>query len=110
TLGNAYEQTQHEQLSSKLGFSPQWIAAVVGRGDLGVLSEESRTALALATSVVAGYGRGAAADLARAVDVLGEDTAVGVLLTVGRYVAHAVVANTLELRPPVASVLPAAAS
>ncbi|MGH9055636.1 MAG: carboxymuconolactone decarboxylase family protein [Acidimicrobiales bacterium] len=109
TLGNAYEQTQHEQLSSKLGFSPEWIAAAVGRGDPSVLSEESRTARALAASVVDGYGRGAASELAGAVDVLGEDTAVGVLLTVGRYVAHAVVANTLELQAPVPSVLPVAA-
>ena len=39
---------------------------------------------------------------------LGEEVAVGVLLTVGRYVAHAVVSNTLELRPPVEGVLPPA--
>src|SRR5579884_2613874 len=29
TLGNAYEQAQHEQLSSKLGFSDEWIAAAI---------------------------------------------------------------------------------
>ncbi|MGH9095100.1 MAG: hypothetical protein ACRDXE_08060, partial [Acidimicrobiales bacterium] len=73
------------------------------------LSEFARTARQLAASIVSGYGRGAADDLARAVDVLGEEYAVGVLLTVGRYVAHAVVSNTLELQAPVAGVVGAAA-
>ena len=108
TLDNAYEQTQHEQLSAKLGFSREWITAAVGKGDPEVLGEAARAARALAASVVAGYGRGAAPDLAHAVSVLGEDQAVGVLLTVGRYVAHAVVSNTLELRAPVPSVISAA--
>lgn len=108
TLGNAYEQSQHEQLSSKQGFSNEWIAAAVGRGDESVLSDAARTARALAAGVVAGYGRGAADLLDDAVRQLGEEIAVGVLLTVGRYVAHAVVSNTLELRAPVPSVLDAA--
>ena len=64
-----------------------------------------RAARQLAASVVQGYGRGAAGDLAHAVDVLGEEHAVGVLLTVGRYIAHAVISNTLELKAPVASVV-----
>lgn len=106
TLGNGYEQAQHEQLSSKLGFSDEWILAAVGRGDLSVLSEEARAARALAASVVAGYGRGASGELAKAVSLLGEEKAVGVLLTIGRYVAHAAVSNTLELQPPVAFVVP----
>lgn len=105
TLDNEYERTQHEQLSSKQGFSNEWIAAAVGRGDPGVLSEAARAARDLAASMVAGYGRGSAPVLAEAVKVLGEEHAVGVLLTVGRYVAHAVVSNTLELRAPVPSVL-----
>ncbi len=104
-LDNAYEQTQHEQLSSKLGFSRAWIEAAAGRGDDAPLSEAARTARDLAVDVVAGYGRGAAGALGRAVDVLGEQQAVAVLLTVGRYVAHAVVSNTLQLRAPVAPIV-----
>lgn len=110
TLGNAYEQAQHEQLSSKLGFSDEWIAAAIGRGDESALSEPARVARSLALRVVETYGRGAAGDLASAVDVLGEEVAVGVLLTVGRYVAHAVISNTLELKAPVDTVIPAAES
>lgn len=104
-LGNAYEQVQHERLAATQGFSVEWIAAVVGDGDPSALSEEARAARQLALAVVEGYGHGAAGELARAVDVLGEAHAVGVLLTVGRYVAHAVIANTLELAAPVEGVL-----
>lgn len=104
-LDNEYEQAQHERLSSKLGFSDAWIEAAIGRRDADPLSEPAKAARQLATAIVNGYGRGAAADLARAVDVLGEEHAVGVLLTVGRYVAHAVISNTLELRAPVAGVV-----
>ncbi|HET9078739.1 MAG TPA: carboxymuconolactone decarboxylase family protein [Acidimicrobiales bacterium] len=108
TLGNGYEQAQHERLASKLGFPDEWIAAAIGRGDESVMSEAARAARSLALTMVAGYGRDAAGELSRTVDVLGEEVAVGVLLTVGRYVAHAVIANTLELAPPVKTVVPAA--
>lgn len=107
TLGNSYEQTQHERLAATLGFSVGWIAAAVGTGDPAELSEGAKAARTLALAIVDGYGGGAAEELARTVDVLGEERAVGVLLTVGRYVAHAVVANTLELAAPVEGVLPA---
>lgn len=104
-LGNPYEQVQHERLAASLGFPVEWIAAAVGRGEPSELSEEAKAARRLALAVVEGYGHGAAAALASSVDALGEERAVGVLLTVGRYVAHAVIANTLELAPPVEGVL-----
>ncbi|MGH9108471.1 MAG: hypothetical protein ACRDY3_03225 [Acidimicrobiales bacterium] len=106
-LDNAYEQSQHERRAVALGLPVSWVEAAVGRGDLGELSEAARAARRLAVAVVEGCGRGAAAELARAVDVLGEADAVGVLLTVGRYVAHAVVSNTLELAAPVEGVVAA---
>ncbi len=110
TLDNDYEQAQHERLSSTYGFSTEWIEAAIGQGDLSVLSDAAAAARQLAASIVAGYGRGAAPDLAHAVDVLGEEQAVGVLLTVCRYVGHAVVSNTLELQAPVERVVGAGAA
>lgn len=104
TLHNAYEQAQHERLASKLGFSVEWILAAVGEGDESMLSEEARAARRLALSMLAGFGRGSSGELSKLVDLVGEVTAVGVLLTVGRYVAHAVVSNTLELKAPVEGV------
>ena len=106
-LGNDYERTQHERLSGALGFPVAWIAAATGRGDPAELGEAAQAARRLALAVVADYGRGAADELARTVDILGEERAVGVLLTVGRYVAHAAVANTLELAAPVQGVVDA---
>lgn len=104
-LDNAYERSQHERLAVALGFSVHWVEAALGHGDPSELSEAAHAARQLAVAAVESHGRGAAGALARAVDVLGEDTAVAVLLTVGRYVAHAVVANTLELVAPVAGVV-----
>ena len=109
-LGNAYEQSQHERLAQTLGFPVAWIAAAAGRGDPSALSANARAARQLALAVVGRYGHGAGPELERAVDTLGQEAAVGVLLTVGRYVAHAVVANTLELAAPVEGVLPAIAA
>jgi alkylhydroperoxidase family enzyme len=106
-LGNAYEQVQHERLAATQGFSVEWIAAALGHGEPSPLSDEARVARRLALAIVDGYGHHAAAELERAVDVLGEEQAVGVLLTVGRYVAHAVIANTLHLAAPVDGVLTA---
>lgn len=105
SLNNAYEQSQHEQLAKKQGFPIEWIEAAVGVGKEADLGEAATAARRLALAMVSNYGRGAAGELEAAVDVLGEDTAVGVLLTVGRYVAHAVVSNALELRAPVEKVV-----
>lgn len=104
-LGNAYEQSQHERLAAALGFPVGWIEAAIGRGDPGELSAEARSARELALAVLADHGRGAAPALDDAVGVLGEERAVGVLLTIARYVAHAVVSNTLELEAPVRGVV-----
>lgn len=103
SLENRYERHQHEHLAAKLGFSHAWIEAAIGHGDVGELGEGARVARRLAIAILEDHGHGAAEALARAVEVLGEDEAVAVLLTVGRYVAHAVVSNALELRPPVES-------
>jgi alkylhydroperoxidase family enzyme len=104
TLDNEYERVQHERLASSLGFSVAWIEAAIGRGEVSSLSESARVARELAITMASGHGRNAAAQLGRAVDVLGEEHAVGVLFTVGRYIAHAAISNTLQLKAPVTGV------
>lgn len=54
-----------------------------------------------ALAVAAMSGRAARAELSAVVARLGQATAVGVLLLLGRYVAHAMVARVLGLGPPV---------
>jgi len=106
-LGNDYERSQHEQLARTLGFSDTWIAAAEGKADPAPLGEGAQLARDLALAVLGTMGRGAGDAMERLIAVVGEAPAVGVLLTVGRYVAHAVVANTLGLQPPVPFVVPA---
>ena len=109
-LGNDYERCQHEQLSVKLGFSREWIAAAAGRGDAGALGEQARCARELVLTLLAHHGHEASAEVSKAVAVLGEQSAVGVLLQAGRYVAHALVSNALAFASPVPSVLDEAES
>src|ERR687885_535251 len=85
-LGNAYERVQHERLSLKLGLGERWVRAVLALDPEAApeLSDAERDAL---------------------VREIGHEQAVGVLMLVGRYVMHALIANCLGLEPPVSSPL-----
>ena len=106
-LGNAYERVQHERLALKLGFTESWVREVLSlkteRG--GELSEAERAAQRLAAAVVERRGHDTTGELEAVVNAVGHAQAVGVLLLVGRYVMHALVANCLALAPPVSSPL-----
>jgi alkylhydroperoxidase family enzyme len=105
-LGNDYERNQHERLARRLGLARAWIAAVNAREPdtaLG-LDETDRAAQRLALAVVRRGGRGVSRELEAVVDRVGATLAVGVLLVIGRYVAHAAFVNALEIRPPVPSI------
>ena len=98
--GNDYERHQHERLSLKLGFGEDWVR---GQG----LDETERAVQALALRLVDGLGRGgsASAETAAVERLLPGADLVAVLLTIGRYVAHAAVVNALGIQPPVPSPL-----
>lgn len=103
-LDNRYERHQHEQLSRKRGYPDAWVRAVVLAEDVaGALTREERAVRGLAESVTDRTGSAVAFE--GVVDLLGEKIAVGLLLLCARYVAHAAVAQALELRPPVSSTL-----
>ena len=105
--GNDYERVQHERLALKLGFTEAWVREVLSlkteRG--GELSEAERAAQRLAVAVVERRGHDTTGELEAVVELVGHVQAVGVLLLVGRYVMHALVANCLALKPPVSSPL-----
>lgn len=105
-LGNDYERCQHERLSVTLGFDLAWIAAAEGRAgsDPTSLSDQARCVRDLVLAVLADRGHGAAAQVEAAVERLGEQQTVAVLLLIGRYVAHGFVSNTVGLTAPVPSV------
>ncbi len=105
-LGNDYERNQHERLALRLGLERVWIAAVNARDPEHAIGLDAtdRAAQALALAIVRRGGRGVARELDAVVECVGAEVAVGVLLVVGRYLAHAAFVNALEIRPPVPSI------
>jgi alkylhydroperoxidase family enzyme len=110
-LGNDYERNQHERLALRLGFERAWIAAVNARDPdardqdgATALDATDRAAQRLALAVVRRGGRDVTRELSDVVERLGAEQAVAVLLVIGRYVAHALFVNALEIRPPVPSI------
>jgi alkylhydroperoxidase family enzyme len=105
-LGNDYERNQHERLARRLGLSREWIAAVSAREpetEPG-LDATDRAVQRLALASVRRGGRGVAGELEAVVARIGAPQAVGVLLVISRYAAHALFVNALEIRPPVPSI------
>lgn len=106
-MGNDYERVQHERLSLKLGFGEEWVRAVLALAPdaPGELSQAERLAQKLTLALVERRGHDTASETDALVEGVGHEQAVGVLMLVGRYMMHALIANCLALEPPVASPL-----
>ena len=104
--GNRYERHQHERLALALGLGEDWVREVLRLepGD-AALDERERRVQALVVAAVASTGGAVDDELAALAEVTDPATVVGVLLTTGRYLAHALVANAFHLEPPVPSPL-----
>jgi alkylhydroperoxidase family enzyme len=105
-LGNDYERNQHERLARRLGLTRTWIAAVNERDPeaAAALAPTDRAVQRLALASVRRGGRGVTPELEAVVALAGAAQAVGILLSISRYAAHALFANALEIRPPVPSI------
>jgi hypothetical protein len=105
--GNAYERVQHERLALKSGLSEAWLRDVErlapdrAESLSDIEKEVQRLALAVATTQGRGAGREAEAVLA----LSDAKTLMGIMLTIGRYLAHSAICNTLGLKAPVPSPL-----
>ena len=106
-MGNDYERVQHERLALKLGFSEAWIREVLSlKAERGSeLSEDERLAQRLVIAVIERQGHDTTTELETVIEAIGHMRAVGVLMLIGRYVMHALIANSLALEPPVTSPL-----
>src|SRR6266850_8073817 len=106
-LNNAYERVQHERLSLKLGFSEAWLREVTSLVTTreGNLSETEIVVQKLALAVVERGGQDTGMELEEVVKAIGHEQGVAVLMLIGRYVMHAMIANSLALKPPVSSPL-----
>jgi alkylhydroperoxidase family enzyme len=104
---NYYEQVQHERLSLKSGLSNDWVMAVkrLDPDQASALSETEKDVQRLALAMARTQGRDAQAELASVSRHLAPALQVAVLLTVGRYIAHSTICNTLKFDAPVTSPL-----
>lgn len=99
--GNDYERVQHERLSHRLGFADEWIAGLVGAAEApDGLTGEQADARELALAVLASDWDRAATHLSALTRRVGQRDAMGILMLVGRYLAHSAVSNTLHLTAP----------
>jgi hypothetical protein len=107
-MGNAYERNQHERLSVRLGFGRDWVAAVNARDPEAQkalpLEEQRVQRLVLEILDSKGKSPGAQALFRDMAAERGPEQATAVLMVIGRYLVHAIVVNTLDLAPPVASI------
>jgi alkylhydroperoxidase family enzyme len=106
-MDNAYERVQHERLSLKKGFGEQWIREVLSlqAEKTQALSAEEALVQRLVIAVLTRKGKNSASELDMVIQAIGPERAIAVLMLIGRYMTHALIVNTLDLTPPVASPL-----
>ncbi len=104
---NDYERVQHERLSLKLGFGEEWTRGVISLkadGSCG-MSEVEILTQKLVLAVIERRGHNANAELEAVIRAVGHQQAIALLMLIGRYVTHALIVNSLNLAPPIASPL-----
>ena len=106
-MRNSYERVQHERLALKLGFGEEWVREVLAleEKDRGRISPEELMVQRFCLAVLRRDGHETGAEFESVIKANGHKDAVAVLMLIGRYVMHALIANSLALEPPVASPL-----
>ncbi len=106
-MDNAYERVQHERLALKLGLSGAWIREVLSlqTSNTSELSELESLVQQLTRGVVERRGHNTNTELEAVIKATGHKQAIALLMLIGRYVMHALIANCLALEPPVSSPL-----
>jgi len=103
--GNDYERHQHERLAVKLGLTKEWVAAIERLGpDTVELTLEQRATQRWVLAVLRDHGRHTEMEVDALVRALGPKMAIAIALMCGRYVAHATIANSFGIQPPVPSI------
>jgi len=106
-MNNSYERVQHERLSLKMGFGEDWLREVLTLKADGQahMSEQEVLVQRLAMAAINRRGHNVTAELEPVVNSIGPAMSIAVLMLVGRYLSHAIIANALNLAPPVPSPL-----
>ena len=105
-LGNDYERNQHERLSLRLGFGRDWVTAVeaLNPESSEFLDGTERILQRYVLDALARHGRDTTDVLEPVIEAIGRHQAVAALMLMGRYVAHALIVNSLCIAPPVPSI------
>ena len=105
-MENAYERNQHERLCEKLGHSRAWIAAInrLRPDEASELSPAERAVQRYIMAALERRGIGVEQELAAMLEHVSPAQAMAIAMLAGRNVCHALVVNTLGLRPPVVSI------
>ena len=105
-MGNDYERNQHERLSIRSGFGREWVAAVnaLDPEKQGSLDAGEQQLQRLVLTMLESKGLDAGEQFEAFVEAVGPETAMAAVMIAGRYVVHALIVNTLQLRPPVPSI------
>jgi alkylhydroperoxidase family enzyme len=106
-MNNSYERVQHERLSLKMGFGEDWLREVLTLKADGQahMTEQEVLVQRLAMAAINRRGHNVTAELEPVVHSIGPAMSIAVLMLVGRYLSHAILANALNLVPPVPSPL-----
>jgi hypothetical protein len=106
-MENDYERHQHERLCLKLGFGEPWVRSVEACAPKTApgLADAERLTQEYTLAAMANNGKGVARQFDALTATVGPDQAMAIIMLIGRYVAHALTVNTLELAPPVPSPL-----
>ena len=99
-MKNDYERIQHERLSRKLGFSEDWIHDVLSLHGQKHLSQQESVVQRFAVAVVQRHGHHTTPEFEATIEAVGHSQAMALLMLIGRYMSHAIIANTLNLSPP----------
>ncbi|AJZ59431.1 hypothetical protein OI25_3040 [Paraburkholderia fungorum] len=105
-MENSYERYQHERLSEKLGFSRHWIAEVtrLAPESAQTLTDVEKAAQVYVLKAMRTRGLDVEAEFGELAAALSALESMAFMMLVGRYVTHAIVVNTLKLKPPVPSI------
>ena len=105
-MNNAYERNQHERLSVRLGYGRDWVAEVekLSPGHAVLMSEPERAVQRYVIAAIETRGNGVQAEFDALAKLVTPAEAVSIVMLVGRYITHALVVNTLQLKPPVPSI------
>ncbi len=105
-MNNAYERNQHERLSVRLGYGRDWVAEVekLSPDSAVLMSGPERAVQRYVIAAIETRGARVQSEFDALAKFVTPGEAVAIVMLVGRYITHALVVNTLQLKPPVPSI------